>query len=98
LLIAENRLGIEGNWSTTSFFVGGMDAADSKLQLLISTALSETWAISEGGCLERRFSSETGLLMPMKAEPLTNSVQRSNFARRRAEARSTAAHLRRGSH
>jgi hypothetical protein len=48
-LTIATRKGIDGNWSTTTFLVGG-DSTDTRLQLLISTALSETWVISAGGC------------------------------------------------
>lgn len=57
-----SRGGIDGNWSTISLQVG----ADSKsVDVLIATALSETWVVGTGGCYERTLvdSSYVGIAL-----------------------------------
>ncbi|KAF4962990.1 hypothetical protein FSARC_8960 [Fusarium sarcochroum] len=42
--------GIDGNWSTISFSLG---SNSQSLDVLVSTALSEFWAVGPGGCLPK---------------------------------------------
>lgn len=48
--LATARAGIDGNWSTFQFFLGD---PGQYVQVLASTALSEFWAVGEGGCRPR---------------------------------------------
>ncbi|PHH89428.1 hypothetical protein CDD83_6081 [Cordyceps sp. RAO-2017] len=49
-LQASDWLGIDGNWSTVSFLLG----SDSEVvNVLLSTTLSEFWAIGPGGCVDK---------------------------------------------
>ncbi|RSL89391.1 hypothetical protein CDV31_015891 [Fusarium ambrosium] len=51
LLLSPSRWkGIDGNWSTISFSLGSNSQA---VDVLVSTALSEFWAVGSGGCLPR---------------------------------------------
>jgi hypothetical protein len=50
----QDRTGSDGNWSTISFSLGSNSQA---IEVLVSTALSEFWAIGPGGCLPSMFSS-----------------------------------------
>ncbi|KAH7160288.1 aspartic peptidase domain-containing protein [Dactylonectria estremocensis] len=40
--------GIDGNWSTVTFYVG---SNSQQVDVLVSTSLSEFWAVGSGGCL-----------------------------------------------
>ncbi|KAK7432651.1 hypothetical protein QQZ08_000860 [Neonectria magnoliae] len=42
--------GIDGNWSTVTFLLG---STSQQVDVLVSTALSEFWAVGPGGCLPR---------------------------------------------
>ncbi|KAK7409561.1 hypothetical protein QQX98_008282 [Neonectria punicea] len=42
--------GIDGNWSTVTFLLG---STSQEVDVLVSTALSEFWAVGPGGCLPR---------------------------------------------
>ncbi|KAF4974397.1 hypothetical protein FZEAL_8696 [Fusarium zealandicum] len=48
LLPPSNWKGVDGNWSTISFSLGSQSEA---IDVLVSTALSEFWAVGSGGCL-----------------------------------------------
>ncbi|KAJ4210331.1 hypothetical protein NW767_000599 [Fusarium falciforme] len=50
LLSPSQWKGIDGNWSTISFSLGSNSQA---VDVLVSTALSEFWAVGVGGCLPR---------------------------------------------
>ncbi|KAI8723688.1 Peptidase A1 domain-containing protein [Fusarium sp. LHS14.1] len=50
LLSPSQWKGIDGNWSTISFSLGSNSQA---VDVLVSTALSEFWAVGSGGCLPR---------------------------------------------
>lgn len=67
-LQASDWLGIDGNWSTVSFLLG----SDSELvNVLISTTLSEFWAIGSGGCAAndpRCSNARGGLYSPTKSK------------------------------
>ncbi|RDA85300.1 putative aspartyl protease [Ophiocordyceps camponoti-leonardi (nom. inval.)] len=67
-LQASDWLGIDGNWSTVSFLLG----SDSELvNVLISTTLSEFWAIGSGGCAPndpRCSNARGGLYSPKKSK------------------------------
>ncbi|RDA95258.1 putative aspartyl protease [Ophiocordyceps camponoti-saundersi (nom. inval.)] len=67
-LQASDWLGIDGNWSTVSFLLG----SDSELvNVLISTTLSEFWAIGSGGCAAndpRCSNARGGLYSPKKSK------------------------------
>ncbi|CAM1511228.1 Fc.00g087410.m01.CDS01 [Cosmosporella sp. VM-42] len=49
-LTSGNRLGIDGNWSTSNFFLG---SNSQQVNVLVSTSLSEFWAVGPGGCLPK---------------------------------------------
>ncbi|CAG7564808.1 unnamed protein product [Fusarium equiseti] len=42
--------GVDGNWSTISFYIG---SNSQHVDVLVSTALSEFWAVGPGGCLPK---------------------------------------------
>lgn len=47
-----HRYGPDGNWSAFEFTIGvRTDTAQQRVDLQISTALSEVWIIDDGGCL-----------------------------------------------
>ena len=45
---SDHRLGIDGNWSTVTLQLGSNSQA---VDVLVSTALSEFWAVDSGGCV-----------------------------------------------
>jgi hypothetical protein len=46
--VSIDRAGIDGNWSTFEFSIGD---PPQLVHVLASTALSELWAVGEGGCI-----------------------------------------------
>lgn len=55
ILVTNNslRLGIDGNWSTYAFLIGN----NNPVNVLFSTTISEFWAISPGGCPDKKGKS-----------------------------------------
>ncbi|KAF4985573.1 hypothetical protein FGRMN_11162 [Fusarium graminum] len=50
LLSSGGWTGSDGNWSSISFSIG---SDSQQIELLVSTALSEIWAVGPGGCLPK---------------------------------------------
>ncbi|KND87875.1 Candidapepsin [Tolypocladium ophioglossoides CBS 100239] len=67
-LQAGDWLGIDGNWSTVSFLLG---SNSDFVNVLVSTSLSEFWAIGPGGCLEKEpycAAARGGIYSPTKSK------------------------------
>lgn len=59
--------GIDGNWSTVTFYVG---SNSQELDVLVSTSLSEFWAVGSGGCLPNELhciSARGGVFTPAES-------------------------------
>ncbi|KAF4442524.1 hypothetical protein F53441_11722 [Fusarium austroafricanum] len=67
LLPSGGWIGSDGNWSTISFSLG----SDSQsIEVLVSTALSEFWAIGPGGCLPKEphcIAARGGIFNPQES-------------------------------
>ncbi|PNY28600.1 Candidapepsin [Tolypocladium capitatum] len=67
-LQASDWLGIDGNWSTVTFLLG---SNSDFVNVLVSTSLSEFWAVGPGGCLEKDPHCATargGIYSPTKSK------------------------------
>ncbi|KJZ78013.1 hypothetical protein HIM_02650 [Hirsutella minnesotensis 3608] len=70
-LQASDWLGVDGNWSTVSFLLG---SNSDVVNVLISTTLSEFWAIGPGGCVGKEphcNRNRGGIYSPQKSKHWT---------------------------
>ncbi|KAM0563617.1 hypothetical protein ACHAPJ_001342 [Fusarium lateritium] len=64
--------GIDGNWSTISFSLG---SNSQSIDVLVSTALSEFWAVGPGGCLPKEphcSAARGGIYDPQESSDYTS--------------------------
>lgn len=56
------RMGVDGNWSTVGLQIG---SSAHKVNILVSTALSELWVVGPGGCLISMLDPSASLTIPL---------------------------------
>ncbi|KAM0221559.1 hypothetical protein ACHAPQ_000081 [Fusarium lateritium] len=71
LLQTSGWSGSDGNWSTISFSLG---SDSQQVEVLVSTALSEFWAVGPGGCLPKEphcIAARGGVYSPQESSDLS---------------------------